>query len=80
MSNFDVLSELCRDKVVSNDRSYYSILKMCILRGVMVCLKDILLYCLGQIRGNLKIPGGHVFICYFVSGDGKEMHEGMCDK
>ena len=28
MSNFDVLSELCRDKVVSNDRSYYSILKM----------------------------------------------------
>ena len=80
MSNFDVLSELCRDIVVSNDKSYYSILKMCILRGVMFCLKDILLYCLGQIRGKLKIPGGHVFICYFVSGDGKEMHEGMCDK
>ena len=27
MSNFDVLSELCREKVVSNDRSYYCVLK-----------------------------------------------------
>ena len=56
MSNFDVLRELCREKVVSNDRSYY-----CVLKNVYSTWCDVLivryfasLFVLVKSAGSLK--------------------------